>query len=139
MLGKIKKFSDFTNFVIRIYIRNDTSETEFLDFSNHTLIELDSEQFTLETPPNIYMPGHNLTVCFQLPGAKKLKKFPDQGSALNLLISGKVVSKELLKGGEVAESVIHLTQFRIDDWSKILGLILDRAKQISNFFRKGNS
>jgi hypothetical protein len=114
-----------------IVLRNDTSGISFLDSKKLIVKELREESICISIPKNICQVGHIITfILFRSPLKKEFKKFPNLDSTKGLPIIGKVIELESESENVLIE--IKFTQFKEQEWNKVISLYREQQAKISN-------
>lgn len=132
LVSNLLNENDYKELGHSIVLRNDTSGISFLDSKKVSIIELREDSICITLPKNICQVGHNITfILFRSPIKKELKKFPNLDNTKGFPILGKVIELEI-DDDEKVRIEVKFTQFKEEEWKKIINLYREQQNKISN-------
>jgi hypothetical protein len=131
-------FSDFESLKLNIILKNATSGTDFLAFSDITIEELMPEGIKFSLPKVVAAQGHSVVIIFLKKEITKLpkKELPSDGNIpqAESVAIGKVVGME--REGQSCTYEVKFNQFDTNAWKEINETFNKRQQEILNLFEK---
>ncbi len=123
----------FQRFGHKIFIRNETSHTQFIKSELITIKELKENGIIIEIPINICQKGHNLTVFFLKQDTIPKIKLPDSGHYREAImqVMAKVENIEMHPTDKLLVNLdMNFTQNDVQLWKKIIQQYADKQEEI---------
>ncbi len=130
---KENKYQELSHDLI---LRNDTSGTSYFEYKNIKINELRDDSICISLPKNICQKGHNLTlVIFEVTPTQKISKLPTPEDKGSITVLGKVI--DLFENGKNKVLIeIKFTQYKIDEWQRIVESYTGKQSSISSFIEE---
>lgn len=123
-------------FGYKIYVRNETSHTQFSRPDLVHLRELKEQGMVLELPLNVCQKGHTLTLFFVDQKVELKTRVPDSGTLKESSFHAMVKVEKLEEINSSALIDLHFTQFDGVIWENILKKFSEHQKMITQTILK---
>lgn len=131
--SQLIRLSDFAQIRYNVYLKNETSQTNFVHDKQITLKEMGANYMIMEGPADCCQIGHQLSLTLIPNNNKTSGKIPSIHSsedAVQLVV--RVEQYNLLDDKKTATWTVRFTQYNIEEWNGIIEAYQNQQDKIND-------
>lgn len=131
--SQLIRLSDFAQIRHTVYLKNETSQTNFVHDKQISLKEIGANYMIMEGPVECCQVGHQLSLTLAPNELKTSGKIPNVHTSEEAVqLVARVEQYNLLDGKKTATWTVRFTQYNIKEWNGIIEAYQKQQEKIND-------